>query len=167
MPLENINNVIKRAAVKYLTAPTGPTYEDFQAHINTLAVDGSILWTGSFTSNSQRRRVVVGGAGGGVEMEGSTWQANTGDGQPLRYGIQHGLPSQAVFNAQLGSEVYYETQSVAGPLPLFALNRNGYQSLANASVNFPCRMVDLIYWDGTQAQRMNPFAGTGPTPYIF
>lgn len=102
-----------------------------------------------------------------INMEGSTWQANTRDGTPIARAIQHALPSQAVLTSLNGFEIYYETQSVTGPLALFALTRNGYTSFANASVNFPVRMVDLIYWDGTRAQRMNPFAGTGPTPYVF
>jgi hypothetical protein len=82
--------------------------------------------------------------------------------------IQHGLPSQAEYNAQVaaGREIYF--QMVAGSVgPYPALARNGYTSDAGGSDASPDKCVKIIYWDGAKAQQMDPSTGAGPTPYFF
>lgn len=145
--------------------PSGPTYAAFQAHIATLAVNGTRLWSDTVDSVSTRRRVVVGAPAGA--MEGTTWIGHCNDPSSLSRAIQHGLPSLAALTALNGLEVYYELVANGSALAMPGLDRNSYLSPAAANTNFPVRMVDLIYWDGAAARRMNPFAGTGPTLYTF
>jgi len=140
------------------------TYLEFQAHIAALATNG----VGGFGSAvSVGRRRVTTGAGNGV-IVGTSWQnAFSTSGTAYAGAIRHGMPSQAAFLAQgaSGYEVYVEI--VTAPDQEFvSVSRNGLTSSTAAS-GPALRCLDLIYWDGTQAMRINPFAGTGPTPYLW
>jgi len=143
------------------------TYAQFQAQIDTLATNGSVGFNSGIVAGKFRTTAIaVSGT-----MQGSSWVP------PIRASvsavsraIQHGMPSQAAFDAVVaaGYESYFETfdDGSSGP-DFFSENRNGYTSIGTTATATSLRMSDLIYWDGTQAQRMNPNANTGPTPYTW
>jgi hypothetical protein len=145
---------------------SGPTYAQFQAHIATLATDGAIAWTnsGGYALGSYRTTATPAPVG---DMYGTSWlsEFNRSLSRVSRT-VQHGLPSQAVLNAQVSASreifIKYEAGAFVASPPL---NRNGYLSQDSPSAG--TLVTDLIYWDGAQAQRMNPSAGTGPTPYTW
>lgn len=148
----------------------GKTYAQFQAHIATLAPT-SVAWSGS-SVNAARRTTAAAATG---VMQGSSWGLSetgflTGAASQISRVVQHGLPSQAVFDAQVasGREIYLLMVDDGTTTSYGAVNRNGYTSAVFSGAATPCSIcTDLIYWDGTQAQRMNPKLGTGPTPYVF
>lgn len=166
----SLEGVAMRAANQYLTAlPPTKTYADFQAHIATLATNGVSSWPGTVspgdTPAGSWRATAAPFSGA---MYGTTWQDGcdyTG-GTNVNRAILHALPSEAVALDQAGAgrEIYFVMAQVSDG-NLVALNRNGYLSLDHGGTFAKIAITDLIYWDGTQAQRMNPSTGTGPTPY--
>lgn len=166
----SLEGVAMRALDKYLTAlpPPAKTYADFQAHIATLATGGVQAWTGTGMPNTSGTFRSTAAAAGGT-MLGSPWMGeyrrNNTDTNCARV-IQHAMPSEAAFNALVaGGFEFCFTQVGVAAANLIALNRNGYLSGALAGPVSSAQMTSLIYWDGTKAQKMNPFAGTGPTGY--
>ena len=159
------------------------TYADFVAHITTLAdgipsqgISGVIPWANSFASGqggsfSGRFRTTASTETG--TMYGTTWLQSAGYGWAWVGGsaacraIQHGMPSQAAFLDQVAAsrQIYYSTNP-GGSRTCYALSRNGYQSDGGDDV-ISASIGEIIYWDGTQAQKMRPFLGTGPTPYTW
>lgn len=144
---------------------TARTYTEFQAQVTSLATNGTVIWNDAVGTAGKYKTTAAGNVGA---MAGSSWLTAFRGGAfstPSRV-IQHGLPSQAEFTAQNTGlfDIYIETVAVADQT-LVSLNRNGYTSTAFASATTSLICTDLIYWDGTRAQRMNPNAGTGPTPY--
>lgn len=144
----------------------GKTYAEFQAHIAVLAPT-TRNWSANSTGWGRRRTTAAAATG---SMVGSSWLGSFSGATictPCRV-VQHGLPSEAEFNAQIsaGREIYIEV--VAGDdVGYPSLNRNGYTSVSGLDDGSPDKCVMLIYWDGAQAQQMNPSTGTGPTPYTW
>lgn len=146
----------------------GKTYAEFQTQIATLATGGVASWTGTISANNGARRVTATTLSGG--MSGSSWQARTNPAATVARLIQHGVPSQAVIDDQVanGREVYYLSSFIANTNVVTGITRNGFTSQTEDLLGDNGYIVtDLIYWDGTQAQRMNPSAGTGPTVYTW
>jgi hypothetical protein len=143
------------------------TYADFVAHITELATSGTRPW-GASTANWGSWKTTAAAATG--TMYGSSWNSIVSgflSSAPARI-IQHGLPSQTVFNNQVANarDIYFKMSGGnAGNFP--AVNRNGYQSLSAADDGAPDKCDEIIYWDGTQAWRMQPNLGLGPTPYTW
>lgn len=78
------------------------------------------------------------------------------------------MPSSAAFTALMASSERMVFYAVGGKNTLESVsnyNRNGYNSQSIAEVNSGADVVEFLYWDGVRAQKMNPKAGTGPTPY--
>ena len=154
------------------SASAGLGYPEFQAHIATQATEGPLAWnTVLGTGNMGARRVTAAAATG--SMVGTPWApGGTGAlyGSVLARVIRHSLPSLVVFNDQIanGREVLIRMAGSSGTIEAFALSRNGYTS-AGAYDDVDglgyFAVTELIYWDGTQAQRMLPSAQSGPTPY--
>jgi len=146
--------------------PSGPSYADFVAHITTKAVDGAATWGGTATSGSPKKFRTTAAAAVDYGF-GSSW-VNNWDSTSVCTLVRHAMPTEAAFNAVVaaGSMVYYEVdQGASGFLP--ATNRNGFTTTDGGASQSPNFVSDLIYWDGTAAQRMNPSLGTGPTPYTW
>lgn len=149
------------------SGPVGPAYADFQAHIATLATNGNRAWSGTPAAGVWRTTAA---APTGI-MAGSSW-ANYFliGGVSMCRAVQHGLPSEAEFNAQVaaGREIFF--RSVAGVNQSIAasVDRNGYtsQSYTGASTT-TASCTELIYWTPSGVFSMNPSAGTGPTPYTW
>lgn len=149
-------------------APPAKTYDDFVAHITALATQGSVAWGTNMPTTSGGYRTTAATAAG--EMAGSTWQ-NVFKGSvaaPCRM-IQHGLSDQETFNAQIaaGREVFFRTSTGTNPAIYAGVLRNGYESIESSNFFATRKMDEIIYWDGTQAQRMQPYLGLGPEPYTW
>lgn len=143
------------------------TYAEYQAH---LATRGTFKTYGSTTSAGSFRTTAVAGATGA--MRGTPWgtliiRDNT---VVLARIVQHSLPSEAVYNAinAAGTEVLIVLE--VGPAAtdlVFGIDRNGFFSGNFGDGDPSMTTSEVIYWDGTQAQKMNPSAQTGPTPYTW
>lgn len=149
-----------------IAGPKGQTYADFVAHITALATSGAYPWTNGALAGRYRSTASA------VEQEmlGTSWMSHFyGANSQVSRVVQHGMPSQDAFNAQVsaGREIYYENVSAGGQSVFYGLDRNGYVSNSYSGVLAALYCIDLIYWDGTQAVRMNPRLGTGPTPYTW
>lgn len=149
----------------------GPSYEDFLAHVNSVAV-ATKSWA-----------LVGGGDTAGLvkttasafssDMTGSPWGPSSPAGartsSPPSRIVQHSAPSEAVANMIAASGLVVMYRVVAnGSAAAVAVNRNGYQSFAGgASSMFVCDF--MAYWDTEtgKAMQMNPQLGTGPTPYTW
>lgn len=164
-----IGRAIGRAVLgRRLRAAPAKTYDDFVAHITGLATQGSVAWGTNMPTTSGGYRTTAATAAGA--MTGSTWQNvfKGSEAAPCRM-IQHGLPDQATFNAQIaaGREVFFRISSGTDPASYAGVFRNGYSSVASSAIFATRKMDELIYWDGTQAWRMQPNLGLGPTPYTW
>lgn len=144
------------------------TYADFQAHIATLATNGV---AGTKVATGSYRKTVVASAG---DMYGSPWVSNFLIPDAAAPGLEadvlrvllHGFPSAAAYGVSVtgGFECFFNVLP-NGNGDFSSLVRNGYTSLPDGGPLNRGRCSNLIYWDGTQAQQMNPFSGSGPTPY--
>lgn len=161
----------RRLPVSVGAGPVAKTYAEFQAHIATLATDGIGSWSdnmGFLPYTAKAYRITAAAVAGG--LYGSSWDTAfaLSAGTFCRV-IQHGLPSQGVFNAQIASgfEIFVRTTPVSDQI-LPAITRNGFTSLDSGTPDGrSTRCDEIIYWDGTQAQRMRPVLGLGPTPYTW
>lgn len=148
------------------------TYADFQAHLVVIATTGIGRWDDqlavapSSTGIPGSYRVTC-GPHADLGMVGSPWATYMRNTAISTRIVQHCLPSEAEFLAHIaaGREVFVRLVDGGGTQICPAVNRNGYLSTLG---NGAAQIVDLfLYWDGTQAQQMNPQAGTGPTPYTW
>lgn len=158
---------LTRRAMLAPKVAAGKTYVEYQAHIATLATDGSTPWSSNSGKAGGKWRSTP-EALGTANLWGSSWMAHFAYDSSTARMVQHGVATQPVFDAiQAGGfGVYFEIVDIGVQTTFAALNRNGFLSAAYTEYSAR-RCVDLICWDGTQAWRMNPFAGTGPTPYTW
>lgn len=166
-----MSRLARRAVIATKGGGGGKTYAEFQAHIATLAVNGSVA--GSYVYNdlpegTARRFVVTGLAASGY-MFGSPWIAAFAAGALSRV-IQHGLPDEATFTDQVSnSREVYVSLTASADYPAFSgLSRNGFSSAGRgAGLDEACSCNSLIYWTPAGVFQMNPSTGTGPTPYTW
>lgn len=146
------------------------TYAEFQAHIATLAVNGSRAWAG-ITNQTAGAFVTTATTEGGL-MYGSSWNTffyrpNASTCRVLR----HGFPSQAAFEAQVsaGRDIFFRISNSTPDQPLFSpLSRNGYTSLLSNDGTYPAATcTELIRWDGERAWKSAPSIGSGETEYTW
>lgn len=165
-----MSRLARRAVIATKGGGGGPTYAEFVTHITGLATSGEVLW-GDFMDEGSWLATASSSPTG--TLNGTSWgpaaaggYAGAADNAASR-AFQHALPSQAVFNDQIASarKLFAKVEFVA-PSAKVAVARNGYTSLARSSVQGRI-ITQLLYWDGTQAQQMNPSTGTGPTPYTW
>lgn len=163
-----MSRLARRAVIATKGGGGGKTYAEFVTHITGLATGGVASWSSINAEVGSYRTTAAGAAG---QMYGSSWASFfLSDVAPCRL-IQHGLPSAAAFNAQVagGFQIFFRLAGAGDQTTFSAVNRNGYLSQAfTDGTPYPGFACDLIlYWDGTQAQKMNPSTGTGPTPYTW
>lgn len=145
----------------------GKTYAQFQAHIATLATRGVRGWTDATNNlNTGKYRTTAAALSGA--MYGSSWQAHFTRDSPVSRAIQHGLDSQSSIEAQVaaGREIFFEVENFTDS-NFLAKTRNGYTSLGYAPSFDACRITRVLIWTPEGVIEMNPFAGTGPTPYTW
>lgn len=147
----------------------GPSYDQFLTHITTLATSGVRTWENATLMSAGGYRTTAGAAVG--NMVGTSWNSTMASGDFTCRIIQHGLPSEAEFNAQIAGAraIFFRITVTADKVSFVGLNRNGYASISfDDGTPYATRgCSEIIYWDGTQAQRMQPSLGLGPTPYTW
>ena len=150
-------------------AALAKTYADFQAHIATLATNGIAAWGGTQAAAGKFRTIAS--PSGALTLNGSSWTSCFFSGGNAARIVQHGLPSEAEYNRQTTNslEIYINNVSAGSRVDFPGRARNGYTSTSyNDGTSYQSlEMTELIYWDGTQAQRMQPSLGLGPTPYTW
>ena len=141
------------------------TYAEFQAHVAALATDG-VLSDGIISNNSPNRKNSYSfpSAPQSSIGQGSSWNSFFGFSY-IAIVLAHGLPSEAEYLAQIANNrtLFIETTGGLG-VGVTGTTRNGFTTSSSGSAT-RARVDQIIYWDGTQAQRMTPFNGGGPTPY--
>ncbi len=149
--------------------PPPKTYADWVAHITARATGGSKDQLAFLGGGGLFRVTLAAGAG---NMYGSSWMSVIFPGaSQYRRVIQHGLPNQVVFDAQVsgGREVIILMSSGPDTQVFNGLSRNGFTSSgATQGSPQPSQVCTLVgWWDETtqSALMMNPQAGTGPVPY--
>lgn len=149
----------------------GKTYDEFVAHIVSLAGGQTAPWRSEYAWPSGGAVTTLVGSVLDRSMIGSSWtthfRGDAGSSYVSRV-VQHGMPDQDSFNEQLASglQIFLRFTTPAAVTEFFSLNRNGYLSSASTTgLSFRRHLVELIYWDGLRAQRMQPSLGLGPEPY--
>lgn len=158
----------KRLPVGGASGGSAKTYIDFQAHIATLATDGSVGWNSTATTTVGVYRTTAAAATGG--MTGSPFypEAAYGLNSAVARIIQHSMPDQTAFNLLVsgGLEVLFQVATKSAGA-CAAVDRNGFLSSAQASgTRRACPRV-LYYVNGVGAFEIDPSTGTGPTPYTW
>lgn len=147
------------------------TYYDFVAHITALATGGVAEWRNNILRAPGGYRTKAEPFAGFTNMRGSIWQSYAMASIPPSRLTQHGLPSEAAFDAQTaaGREVFFRLTSAGNQESFYSLTRNGYTSdtFIDGSLFAAVYCPELLYWDGAAAWKTNPQAGTGPTPYTW
>lgn len=149
----------------------GPTYEDFLEHITSLATDGEVQNGNTVPGTNLDVKVLLNGDS--MNMFGSPWNTQFSGGNEVTQYMsvaRHSLPSEAEWNAQRANlrRVYVKIRYINYSATYLSVDRNGYQSQGITFYEFvPLSVTDFLFWDGTKAMRMNPSAGTGPTPYTW
>lgn len=152
-------------------APQGKTYDDFVAHITAMATGGVAAWGNNIALAPGGYRTTAKPLLGFTNMRGSIWKSYAMAYIPPSRLTQHGLPSEAAFNAQTaaGREVFFRLTSAGNQEGFNSLTRNGYtsDSFIDGDLYVAVYCPELLYWDGAAAWKMNPQAGTGPMPYTW
>lgn len=146
------------------------TYAEFLAKVTADATSGTRAWN-AVSALSVGSYITVCATETGT-LTGSPWQSvflgNTGGAPAICRVVQHGLPSQAVFNAQVaaGRTVFVQVDTGVTPPGYISLDRNGYTSLANATTVGP-RVVPVLRWydDVLGPLESNPSTGAAPVPF--
>lgn len=145
------------------------SYEDWLAAETARSTGGSLAWGGSASLTPGIYRTTAAAATG--TLYGTPWQGRMGvpdPNAPCRV-VQHGLPSEAVFNAQVAAgrmitfDIEATTDNFSG-----GITRNGFTSTGpyGGGDGAGIRVIKVRYYDNALGPlEMNPFAGTGPTPY--
>lgn len=164
------------AAILAAGVNSGPTRDEFIAHITAKAVDGTYAGTTNVTFEGTSRaayKIKSTPTNDFTVMYGSSWDVNYYADfiTKLNRVMLHALPSASAFSDLVAgaTPVYLELRGIPDYYPAFSsLNRNGYPSLSLAPGNqVACWVYELIYWDGEKAVRMDPFNKIGPTPYTW
>lgn len=164
-----MSRVHRRGVVAGAGRAGGKTYAEFVAHITVLATSGTVSWSGQVSSSSTSSVVMTTCATATGTMTGGPWGDwfRRGSSVTCRV-VQHCLPSEAEFNAQVASGLAVLLR-ISGDQTasdgFLSINRNGYTSVANAATTQGKIVTELIYWDGTRAQLMRPISASGPIPY--
>ena len=147
------------------------SYAAYQAAMAAKATQGAVLGNAPVSAGGAYRATL--NSVSAPTMTGSCWNGryfSYGAGGETRFqGVAcHALPSQSVYDAQraAGREVYLEVQGQSTDV-LPGYDRNGFLSNEDLSGSlFRARCLLFIYYDPVAGpMQMNPFAGTGPTPY--
>lgn len=147
------------------------TYPDFVAHISTLASSGVIAWGAAVSMEGAPKAYRTTAASPAGNMAGSSWLTNFRSAganlaAPARI-VQHGLPSEGEFNAQVlaGRQIFFavENGTVGSSFP--SVTRNGFTSTEVLASTGRVRCRRLIWWAEDQAWECDPYAGTAPQPY--
>lgn len=104
-------------------------------------------------------------------MLGTPWGNHVFYEAPYNRIAQHGFLSEALFDQQIANnaQILCSRLTITPQVAFTSLSRNGYTSTGRSDGPFQARTCSrLIYWDFSlnAAFEMNPYAQTGPVPYI-
>ncbi len=143
------------------------TYAEFQAHIAVLANLGFRPWNNATAFSTGGYRTTAAAETG--TLLGTSWNDRMGVGVTTCRVIQHGLPSQLVFNEQVasGRDIFFRVEVLDSVRVFNGINRNGYlsQSYSGPTYYPSTRCTEIIRWDGLRAWKSNPSIGSAETPY--
>lgn len=149
-----------RALLRTSAAVAIATYAEYQAAIAALTATTAAWGSGPGGTGDTTYRTTAAADTG--SMSGSSW-ISVFIGTVAKV-VQHGLPSQAEYNAQIaaGRELLLRQVAVtSAPTP--ALDRNGY--LSTTGVSSPRSLQFLAFWTPAGPMKMNPYLGLGPVPW--
>lgn len=150
-------------------------YDAFVQHITARATSGQVGWGGrmdTYYYNNPANVLITAGQTGTGSMIGTTWYGGgvTGSSAIAR-AVQHGLPSEAEFNAQMvgGLKMFAAIMPNGAQYSFPGLIRNGYsaQSYNTDEPQTGYLLTELVYFSAGQAWRMRPYQASGPAPYSF
>lgn len=148
------------------------TYDDFVAHIATLATNGTRAWTSNTLWSAGAFRTTCASPSGG--MAGTSWGAvfrGATSTTATARAVQHALPDEAFVleQATLGREVFIQIADIGSAAGFSSLNKNGFTSTSSGSTSAAFSMTEILAWVGPDvggyAIKMQPSLGLGPTPY--
>lgn len=149
-----------------IVGESGKTYEQFLDYLTSrgAAFKGfaSVVFGAAGTWSVEPRNYELPLSG---VMGGSSWMTQFEDvGTNASRALQHAFPTRAALEAVVAAEykilVVTETRSI-----IFqgAVTRNDFTSTGRGGCN---RVItEVVYWDGAQAWKFNPLAGTAPEPF--
>lgn len=143
-------------------------YAAFVAYVDSIATTQAD-WTqnlAAFSSNRVRSFKTTARALSGESLYGSPWGARFAmNAGVIGRVVQHGLPSQAVFDDQIANgRVIFVRTSSGGTADLPSVLRNGFQSEASGSPDSLATWCEeILYFANGQAWRMTPRTSGGPT----
>jgi hypothetical protein len=148
-------------------------YEAFVAHITAKATGGPVSWISglSVQGKGAGKYIVTASevfSGGSGTMFGSPWGSYFSPSSPPGRLCNHGFPTSAWPGDQLTAarKIYFEIALGSVVSSFTGLDRNGFPSASLSEPDIQSYwMTDLIYWDGTAAQRVNPQSEAGPILY--
>lgn len=157
-------------AIPWASGSAAKTYADFEAYITAQATSGDYPWTNAIDAAATLAfRTTVDVPSGA--MSGSSWGADyafggAGKMAALARVVQHGLPDLATLTALAGTQILVRTSLYYnGPAP--ALNRNGFLSANDNSNANRGKCTEILYYDPVLGpMKMNPYASSGPTPFV-
>lgn len=167
-----MSRLTRRVALIRPRVSATKTYAEFVAKVTADAASGTRAWD-AVTALAAGNYITVCAAETGT-LTGSSWASvflgNTTGAPAMCRIVQHGLPSQAAFSAQVaaGRTVYAQVDVGATPTGYVALSRNGYTSLANATTVGP-RVITVLRWydDTLGPLESNPSTGSAPVPFTW
>lgn len=149
----------------------GRTYADWVTEANRLATGGLIGWNSGVNTVSANGTFKTTASTPTNGMTGSSWLSayKYEDITGICRVIQHGLPSQVVFDSQVseGRDLVISVVS-GGNMSFSSLTRNGFTSQAGSTApSVFC--FKLMWWDSATGKVMqnDPSSGTSPTEYVW
>ena len=152
-------------------APAGKTYADWVAHVSSVTAT-TRSWDGYQShASSGLNRVTCGAVDATKRMYGSIWGALAAffSFTPSA-AVQHGLPSQAVYNEQCANSrpILYYAQYDGGfsGAACQSVDRNGYQSIADPATP-TIYLTEVSWWDASlgRPRTCNPYFSGAVTDY--
>lgn len=175
-----INDLIRWAAIKYLTtAPIPPpekTLAEFEAHVIERAVSGKYNWNGAVYRGEDQSFYITAGPIPDPPfdtMGGSPWEYVFGGADPIgRLPIiaritQHCMPTDVPLSAIYDTPVFMRS-AFRGAQTLEPRTRNGFTSSGYSVVEDVASIEEFLYYDPVLGpMKMQPYLGLGPEPYTW
>ena len=142
------------------------TYPEFVAYITALADRGAVGW--GYSDGFVAGGYITTAATALGSMIGTPWNSYMSTAVTTCRVVQHGLPSEAVFNTQIAEArtIFFRIAILSNVTSYTGINRNGYLSQSFSSgTAFPrAACTEILAWIDGAPMRMQPSLGLGPSP---
>lgn len=172
-----MSRLTRRVALKLRNGGgAAKTYAEFQAYIDTLAVNGALYWYDAFpTGNGSYRSTAKNTNPTFTALAGTSWGPSSPNGfarptSSVSGAAIHGFTTQALIDAQVaaGREIFFKVTALTTSADVIGLSRNGLTSTAQSGVSSRVRLDEIRYFDPTLGPVMvDPLNGTGPAPFTW